>query len=304
MTRAAISSAHAASSITPAKSAAGATRLVRALRRLTSALGRAASEPLLHFALLGALVFAGHRLLAPAIEPPTIEVSAAKQRELGKLFEQRQRRPPTDAERQQLIQRHVEDEALFREGLRLSLVQTDPTLRAQLVSRMRSMLQAELDPSPPTEAELTAYYQARRADYTRPEAISYREYLIPTGPDANDASRRLLSLLRGLAGDAVEAVPRPSEYAGYSRAQLSPVYGDELARQLWALPSGGWHELRSSRGVHLVRIDERALASEPPFATLRERVSADYRKDRTARAFQAELSRLTAPWRVLVADPP
>lgn len=108
-------------------------------------LRRCAAEPFFHFALLGALLFAGDRLLAQPVEAPWIEVSVAKQRELVKLFEQRQGREPTAAERKQLVERYVEDEALFREGLRLSLVNTDPMLRAQMIARMRRMLQTEAE---------------------------------------------------------------------------------------------------------------------------------------------------------------
>jgi hypothetical protein len=108
-------------------------------------LRRCAAEPFLHFTLLGALLFAGDALLSQAVEAPVIEVPAAKQREFAKLFEQRQGRAPTHAEQKQLVERYVEDEALFREGLRLSLVNTDPMLRAQMIARMRRMLQTEAE---------------------------------------------------------------------------------------------------------------------------------------------------------------
>ena len=176
-------------------------------------LRRIATEPFVHFALLGALVFAGHRLVERAALVPTIEVTTSKQRELVRLFEQRQKRPPNDAEREQIVRRYVEDEALFREGLSLSLVHTDPMLRAQMIARVRGMLQAELDQKPPTEHELESYYEAHRSDYT----------------------------------------------------------------------DG---------------------AANVPFETVRERVSTDYRKDRTARAFQAELAHITAKWRVNAAERP
>ncbi len=180
---------------------------------LTPWVRRITCEPFVHFTLLGALVFAGHCVLAPTLDVPTIEVSTPKQRELAKLFEQRQERAPNDVERQQLVRRYVEDEALFREGVRLSLIHTDPMLRAQMIARVRSMLQAELDQTPPTEVELKHHYEAHRSDYAR---------------------------------------------------------------------SG----------------------SEPSFETNRARLSADYRKERTSRAFQAELSRLTSQWHVQLAERP
>ncbi|AUX25195.1 uncharacterized protein SOCEGT47_057390 [Sorangium cellulosum] len=296
---------------TAARPTAGSTAIERpsghtaeAARTYAAWLRRIASEPLVHFTLLGALVFAGHRLVTRAPDVPTLEVSASRQRELVKLFEQRQRRAPSDAEREQLIRRYVEDEALFREGVRLSLVHTDPVLRAQVIARMRGMLQAELDQEPPTDVELRRYHEEHRSDYVIPETISYREYLIRGGPDADDHARRLLSSLeRGGAADG-PGLPVPTYYSRRSEAQLASLYGPALARDLWASPSDVWRALRSSRGVHVVRVVERSAASEPSFATVREQVSEDYRKDRTARAFQAELSRLTSRWRVRIEERP
>jgi parvulin-like peptidyl-prolyl isomerase len=280
------------------------SQTVKGARTSAASLRRIASEPFVHFTLLGALVFAGHLLVTRTVDAPTLDVSVSKQRELAKLFEQRQRRAPNDTERERLIRRYVEDEALFREGLRLSLVHTDPMLRAQVIARMRGMLQAELNQEPPTDIELQRYYEAHLSDYAVPETISYREYLIRSGPDADGDARRLLSSLeRGEAADG-PGLPVPTDYSQRSEAQLTSLYGPELAHELWTSPSGSWRELRSSSGVHLVLVAERTAASEPSFATLRERVSADYRKDRTARAFQAELSRLTSRWRVQIAERP
>ena len=175
---------------------------------------RLASEPFARFTLLGALVFVGHRLMTRTADVPTIEVTRTKQRELVKLFEQRQKRPPNDAERVALVRRYVEDEALFREGMRSSLVSTDPMLRAQMIARMRTTLQAELDQKPPLEADLRTYFDSHASEYS------------------------------------------------------------EVA------------------------------TSAPAFETVRERVTMDFRKDRTARAFRSELDRLVSRWRVEIAERP
>jgi hypothetical protein len=257
---------------------------------------RVASAPFFHFTLLGALVFAGHRLIARTPAVPTIEVSTSKQRELGNLFEQRQRRAPNQTERKQLVQRYVEDEALLREGLRLSLVQTDPLVRGQVIARVRAMLQSELEQPPPTDSQLQRHYQEHLADHAVPETVSYREYWIHRGPHAGNAARRLMEALHaGKAPD--EGLPTPSD-STHSEVQLISLYDQEVARALWTLPNGSWHELRSERGVHIVRVDEHTPASRPPFADVREKVSASYRKDQIERAFRSQLARLVSRWRV------
>jgi hypothetical protein len=267
-------------------------------------LRRFASEPLLHFAVLGALVFAGHRALTHTLDVHTLEVSGSKQRELAKLFQQRQHRAPSDSERQQLINRYVEDEALFREGQRLALVQTDPMLRAQLIARVRGLLQAEVGEEAATEAQLLSYYAEHRSDFAIPETISYREYLFPTGPEANDSARQLsLALQRGDEPNG-PGMPPPTEYLRRSQAELSSLTGPDLPRRIWSLPTGIWRELSSSRGVHVVRVDEHTAASEPPFSSIHEQVLSEYGKAHTARAFQAEVRRLSSKWRVHIAEQP
>lgn len=273
----------------------------RSTKPLAARLKRIATEPFVHFVVLGALVFAAHRTLTrPRAEVRTLEVSSAKQRELTKLFEQRQRQPPTDAEREQLIQRYVEDEVLFREGMRLSLLQTDPMLRAQMVARVRSLLQAEVTAKPPTEEQLKAYYLAHHADYATPEVVTLVEYLFRTGPEAQDGARSLaLSLQRGDEQTGANA-PNPTNYIRRSVAQLESLLGPELAQKVWSLPPGAWRELSSSRGVHVIRVEDHTPASDPPFEKVRDQVLLEYRKEQTSGAFKAEVERLTSQWQVHV----
>jgi hypothetical protein len=264
-----------------------------------------AREPLFHFTLVGALLFAGHRLVAGTPDTPTIEVSTSRQRELSNLFEQRQRRAPNQTEREQLVQRYVEDEALLREGLRLSLVQTDPLLRGQVIARVRGMLQPEFGQTPPTDSQLQRHYEQHLSDYAVPETLSYREYWIHRGPEAGKDARRLREALgKGKTPQEKDAgLPAPSD-STHSEAQLISLYDQEVARALWTLPNGSWHELRSERGIHIVRVDGRTPASRPAFADVREQVSRSYRKDQVERAFQAELTRLMSRWRVDVEEGP
>ena len=291
-------SASPSAASTAFESPAGATSRGRPTPALLKSLSR---EPFVHFALLGALVFAGDRLIAPQAEERVILVSTAKQLELTTLFEQRQQRAPSPDERQQLIQRHVEDEVLVREGLRLGLAETDPMLRAQLVARLRGILQSGLAPSEPSDDELGRYYDEHQADYDLPETIRYREYWIHRGPDAGSDARRLLDALRA-EKEPEAGLPEPIDHVGRSEAQLVSLYDEELARSLWALPAGTWHELRSERGIHIVRVEDHTPARQRTVAELRARLSADYQREQIAGALQAEIGRLAAGWRVQVDE--
>jgi PPIC-type PPIASE domain len=263
------------------------------------------AEPFLHFVVLGALTFGLHRLLQTQREHRLV-VSDQAQREIAALFEQRQGRVPTDAERAALTQRWLEDELLFREGLRLDLLHTDSELRAEVIARVRSLLQASVPAAKPTEAELLQFYDRHRADYALPAMIGFREYLVRSGPDARDRARSLLQALKTLPADAdvAELLHLPLSHPQGSRAELSVLYGPELVNELFALDLRVWHELRSARGIHLVKVEKRVAAKDPGLAAVRAQVLTDFSAASTARAFKLELARLEKQWSVDVEGPP
>src|SRR5690242_8908236 len=94
---------------------------------------RLAREPLLHFLLLGGLLFLLHSWLAEPEPVPTIRLDSQRRSELNALFAQRQGRPPNALEQGQLAESFINDEVLFRESLRLDLASQDPDLRDQMI---------------------------------------------------------------------------------------------------------------------------------------------------------------------------
>jgi hypothetical protein len=91
-------------------------------------------------------------------------------------------------------------------------------------------------------------------------------------------------------------LPPPMLYLQRSEAQLVALYGQEVAHKLFMLSAGSWHQLRSNRGVHLVRIDARTQANEPGLAAVREQLIVDYRTAATQRVIATEIARLQAQW--------
>jgi hypothetical protein len=248
---------------------------------------RIAREPLLQFILLGALIFLVHRVAAKEGAAP-IAVDPHTRDELHALFRQRQQRAPSAQEAAELERRWLDDELLFREGLRLELVRQDSALREQLVSRMRGLIAASIAERPVTERELADFFQRRRDDYRVPETITLREYAIAHGPDADDRARAVMGALR--RGEQVLTTMHDRS----SREQLATVFGEELADRILALSPGSLQTLRSQRAIHVVQVLDHAAAYRPPLAEVRAAVERDLRAERAQRAFDDELARLRA----------
>src|SRR3954467_8463696 len=94
-------------------------------------------EPLVHFALLGALVLGADHLRAPAPPSPRITITRRQADELRADLTRRRGRPPTADEEHQELDHYIEEEALFRAALRLGLHESDTIVRRRLIQRMR-----------------------------------------------------------------------------------------------------------------------------------------------------------------------
>ena len=123
-------------------------------------------EPLVHFVVLGALVF----VLAPSpkTEQPKLEVSPGIRAELERDLVRQKGRPPTPDELGERERAWLRDEALYQEGLRLGLDQSDPVVRDRVVSKMKGVLEGLVIVPEPTDAELSAWLAKHRDRYETP----------------------------------------------------------------------------------------------------------------------------------------
>ena len=91
-------------------------------------------EPLLHFLLLGAALFALYGWLNGGLPDAQNEivVSRGQMRSLESQFERVWRRPPTPEELKGLIDNWVREEVMYREGLSMGLDRDDPVVRRRV----------------------------------------------------------------------------------------------------------------------------------------------------------------------------
>ena len=90
--------------------------------RAPSGLRRALGEPLVQFLVIGALLFAGYRLVHPErpanVAGNRVELTADDVRQLEIVWAAQWRRAPTQGELQGLVESRVREEILYREGSR------------------------------------------------------------------------------------------------------------------------------------------------------------------------------------------
>ena len=244
-------------------------------------------EPLVHFLLAGAAIFAFFAWQPSPDDPAsrTIHLTRSDQARLSVNFAQIMGRPPTEAELKAIIDRWVREEVLYREALRLGLDEGDAVVRKRLAQKMDVIAASSADTATPDAAKLEEWLRAHPERFAQDLQLTFDQLYFTTRGRAAVAR----TLLGGGAdwtkvGDPVSL---PGQFTGANRAVVSAEMGDEFARALEGLaPSGTWHgPIESALGWHLVRLRDKQPGRLPPLASIRQRVEDDWRAE-TGRARQ------------------
>ncbi|MEC7520439.1 MAG: hypothetical protein VYE22_11265 [Myxococcota bacterium] len=262
-------------------------------------------EPLLHFLALGAALFAADAALRPAEEEArVIVVDGPLRRELAERLETRLGRPPTEEERAADVERWVEDEVLYREGLRRGFDAHDPTVRARVAARMERVLrEGVIVPAPDDDAlrELLRRDPGRWAEEARVDFTQV--YVEGHGEAAEARAEALLGLLRAGASPAGlgDRFSGGRRYRSRRLSDLAASFGEGFVDGLDAQPPGSWALRRSRAGLHLVRLDARTAPASPSFDALRDDLRRAWIEEAETRAVAEETGRLKAGWEIRTA---
>ena len=249
-------------------------------------------EPLLHFVLLGALLFGiDHVIAGREDDPHSIVMDESVDAEARRLFAASRGREPNAQELQALRERWLDNEVLYREGLALRVDQGDNAIRERVIFKALGVVDAGLPAPKIDEAGLRAWFEARRARYDEPERFDFQEAV--TAGDASEAAVRafVAALNAGTPGDAQAGL---RVFKGRPRENLVQSYGAEFAQALAKLPPGAWHALPTRDGLRAIRLEAITPGKPADFEALHAMLLQDWTD-----ATQAE--RRTAAVRALAA---
>ncbi|MGO7522337.1 peptidyl-prolyl cis-trans isomerase, partial [Rhizobium brockwellii] len=121
-------------------------------------------EPLLHFAVAGAVLFGGYSWLhhtsteAVAVEP--VRISEGDVRWVKQTWSSQWLRDPTADELKGLIDDLVNERLLAREAKEMGLDQDDTIIRRRLAQKLKFIVEDTAQLAEPAEAELQKFYAA------------------------------------------------------------------------------------------------------------------------------------------------
>ncbi len=242
-------------------------------------------EPLVHFLVLGGLLFAGWSWLTPqdssAPESSVITLDQARLDHLQTLWSAQWKRDPSAQDLAAIIDRHLRQEVFYREALRMGLDKDDDIIRSRLAQKMEAVASdLSMLMQPPTEAQLRAFHAARPELFTLPQAFAFRQMLYLPGEAADGAlETRLVAMRAGaeVPPDRRNKLSVPHEWELTPAQVLDNAFGGGFATSLAELPVGTWSgPVRSGLGLHLVQVTDRQTERVAPFEEVRDLVARQY----------------------------
>lgn len=264
-------------------------------------------EPILHFLLIGVALFVGYGFVSrDRSEGDRIVVSRAVVDDLARQYSARWNRPPDDDELARLVEAHVRDEVMYREGVALGLDRDDPVIKRRVRQKLELIAEEALAADAPTDAQLAAFMEAHAERFRRPPRLSFEQVLLEAGlPEARiDAAVAavLEALGRGADPSTLGAATLlPGRVDGLALDLVARDFGAGFAQRLQALPRGQWSgPVRSGFGVHMVRVTGLVPAELPPLDAVRTTVVREWELDRRQRSAEDAYRRMRARYAVTV----
>ncbi len=247
---------------------------------------RLAREPLLHFLLLGAAVFGADQVItAQRGDPQTIVISADVKKESTEIFKTGMKRDPSPADLKILLDRWVDNEVLYREGLALGLDRGDSGIRERVIFKALSLTQSGLSLPKIDREGLRQWFEARHARYDAPPRVDFLEAVVSIDRTP-EALKPFVEALNGRGKSDVESSLRV--FKDRPRSNLVQGYGEAFAAALEKAVPGQWQALASADGLRVVRLEQVVPGVPAQFEAIEEAVYRDWKDgtmaDMTTRA--------------------
>jgi PPIC-type PPIASE domain len=267
---------------------------------------RVIRDPLFHFLILGAAIFALHGLIKrdKTDKPGEIVVRQAAIENLATGFTRTWQRPPTEDELQGLVRDYIREEAAYREALSLGLDRDDMIVRRRLRQKLEFVSDELATRKEPSDADLQSFLEAHRETFQTEPLFSFRQiYFNPQmhGENLHRDVARALDDLQHSGSHVHKTGPGDpfllqQTFDDVSVPDLKKTFGDRFASAINALPVGSWQgPIDSGYGAHLVCVTKHTDSRLPALAEVREQVRREYldakRREVVDKFYKALLSR-------------
>lgn len=253
-------------------------------------------EPLLHFVVLGGLLFAvDHFLVSKADDPRRIVVGADVVSEAVNTFQAARGHAPSAEELAALQKVWLDNEVLYREGLALEVDKGDPAIRERVIFKALSVIDSNVKLPVMDDQQLRSWFEAHRQKYDEPARYDFEEAAL-TGGASEQAVRDFVAALNGgTPGDAKAGL---RVFKGRPHQNLVDSYGAEFAASLEQAKPGEWLALPTREGWRAMRLNQVTPPKPALYESLRGVVLQDWKDAEASQQRSAAVKALSKKYKI------
>ena len=273
-------------------------------------------EPLIHFFVLGLVVFGLHAVLdrKPVTivdDPYLVEVSSADIEWMWTLLNKKMGREPTGQDLKGQVNQLIREQILSREAVAMGLDEGDIVVRRRLVQKVEFLFKDLSAVTEPTEDDLRNYYAKNRTKYEMPPQVTFSQVYFSIDRRGVDGAKQAAQALTkeghdpskaSTLGDASMLSP---ECAQCSTREIINRLGTDFVKAVENLEPGSWYgPIRSTYGFHAVYIYARQEAILPKLDNIIDRVRNDWMFENQEENARRVYGEIRSRYRVLLEGLP
>jgi hypothetical protein len=272
-------------------------------------------EPLVHFLVAGALLFAGYAWLNHGEADTTgkatrvVRITAKEIEWLTHTWTRQWQRPPTTDELKGLVADYLKEELLSREARTLQLDIDDTIVRRRLAQKMEFFIEDTARLATPSEEELRRFYETNHERFQPSPRISFRHVFFSRDHQGGAAAAAAQAQQR-LKSDAPEEAAALGdrflleyEFTNADEQTIANLFGPDFARQVFALDPNQWSRpIASSYGLHLVWVSQRQASHTLDFTEVRDKVMAEWQRQHQQAEYEKFFAALLQKYDVVVDE--
>lgn len=283
-----------------------------------SLLRRWSREPLVHFLLIGAVLFVGYSILHPKSDasstPNRIVLTPDDLVQISVTWRAQGRPLPTPEQVQNLIELKVREEVLFREAIALGLDKDDTIVKRRLAQKMEFLMEGASIDNDPSADTLRAWFKDNQQRFALMPRVSFRHLFFSSDRHGERTREAAVKALEQVAGQSatsseVAALGDPfmyqDHYGDRSFDDIAKLFGPNFARALLNAKPASWQgPVETGYGWHLVFVDLSAPGRVPAYEEIESDVKAGWIADQRAQAKAKAYEAMRARYEVVLPEKP
>ena len=234
-------------------------------------------EPLVHFLLLGALTFLLYAFVSSDTnnDDRNVIISKAQVQQLIYRWEKKNFRSPSTQEREEILDKAIYNEVMYREALNMGLDKNDLIIKRRLAQKLEFISSDLVEPRKPTKDELLVYLQQHQNAFILPATISFR---------------------------IKENIMLPKENSDLTQFEVSRVFGKKFTHALFQLQEKRWLNIDSAYGPLSIYVGTKTEEKLPPFESIEKQLTATWMAQQKEQNSHLYYENLKNSYNVIIED--